>query len=224
MPPLHDPAFWRVAILGFVGLVLSISVHEFGHAIVADRLGDPTPRRQGRVTLNPIVHADPVGTLALPIAGLVLTGGIGFGWGRPVQITPSLVRAGLKPRTAHLLIAAAGPVMNLLFGTLLCGLYAFVARRTVGATGREAELILSLRNAAALNYVLAFFNLLPVPPLDGSSVLDGLLPPGRARFRKSLARWGLFILAAVMFTPLRMVFLWPAQQTFRGMSGLFGAA
>src|SRR3954469_24910384 len=108
-----------------IALVLSICVHEFGHAFVADRLGDRLPRSQGRVTLNPIAHIDPVGTLFFPIFGFVLSavgGGsvVGsrlLGWGKPVQISLSArtLRSGMRPKIAHLLIALAGPSMNFLF-------------------------------------------------------------------------------------------------------------
>ena len=102
-------------------LILSICVHEFGHAIVADKLGDPLPRSQGRTTLNPMAHADPLGTLLFPLIALVATAGhsLGFGWGRPVEVSPRHFTRRMSMRTGHMLVAAAGPMMNILFGVLI---------------------------------------------------------------------------------------------------------
>src|SRR5262245_61022755 len=121
--PSIDP---RALILGLITLVLSIAVHEFSHAFVADRLGDRLPRHQGRVTLNPLAHADPIGTLLFPALGIIF--GIGaFGWGRPVQVNPGSFTRKLRMRTAHMFVAAAGPISNVVFAVLislvLFGLY-----------------------------------------------------------------------------------------------------
>src|SRR6188768_2853719 len=109
----------RVVVEGMVILILSITVHEFGHAFVADRLGDRLPESQGRVTLNPAAHADPIGTLLIPGLALLFYGGIMFGWGRPVQTQPSSYTRKLSMRTGHLLVAAAGPTMNILFAVVI---------------------------------------------------------------------------------------------------------
>src|SRR5580692_5066519 len=111
----------RWIIVGVFTLLVSVAFHEFGHAAMADMLGDDTPRRQGRVTLNPLAHADPIGTLLLPLVGGAMraAGGIGgFGWGRPVQWQPNKVNRKWKMSTASILVAIAGPGMNLLLGTL----------------------------------------------------------------------------------------------------------
>src|SRR5688572_21439230 len=115
------PERLQYAVVQMVVLILSIAVHEFGHAFVADRLGDRLPRSQGRVTLNPIAHIDPIGTLAMPILGILIMGGIGFGWGRPVMVSPMAFTRKLRMKTAHLLVAAAGPFMNLVFGVVIAG-------------------------------------------------------------------------------------------------------
>src|SRR6478609_8623543 len=115
-----DPEKLRLAFVYLVSLVLSICVHEFGHAFVADKLGDPLPRSQGRVTLNPLAHADPIGTIVFPLFG-ALTGARVLGWGKPVQVSlhPRWIRRGISIKTAHLLISAAGPGMNVVFALIL---------------------------------------------------------------------------------------------------------
>src|SRR5215467_2957871 len=110
-------------LISVLVLVASVAVHEFGHAFMADLLGDDTPRRQGRVTLNPMAHADPIGTLLLPLIGglYVAGGGIagGFGWGKPVQWQPSRVNRKWRMATAQILVAVAGPAMNVVLGTVV---------------------------------------------------------------------------------------------------------
>src|SRR5215207_8664701 len=103
-------------IQGVIILIASVAVHEFGHAYMADRLGDPTPRSQGRVTLNPIPHIDPIGTLLLPVLGAFA--GSTFGWGRPVMIRPERLTRRLSMETGHALVAVAGPAMNIILGIL----------------------------------------------------------------------------------------------------------
>lgn len=116
-----SPEQIRWIIQALIILILSICVHEFGHAIVADKLGDPLPRSQGRTTLNPAAHADPIGTLLFPLIALVATKGasLGFGWGKPVQVSPRHFTRKVSMRTGHMLVAAAGPCMNLLFGVFI---------------------------------------------------------------------------------------------------------
>src|SRR5512139_3634964 len=112
----------RNILLGLFVLVISVALHEFGHAFMAYKLGDDTPKRQGRVTLNPLAHADPIGTLLLPVLGNLhaAAGGMGggFGWGKPVQWQPHRVRRGISMATANILVSFAGPFMNLLLATL----------------------------------------------------------------------------------------------------------
>lgn len=211
----------RHIIEGLVILVLSIAVHEFGHAIVAHKLGDPTPQSQGRVTLNPVAHADPIGTLLFPVLALVFTGGIGFGWGRPVQVQPRFFSRRFTMRTGHMFVAAAGPMMNILFAFVI-SIGHVIALKT-GVLGVESPLNQTLLYAVMLNFVLAFFNLIPAPPLDGGAVLEGLLParwvPGFQKF----AVYGPFVLMAVIFIPtLQKLFLTPATWLFRGWAAIIG--
>ncbi|MBI4509114.1 MAG: site-2 protease family protein [Deltaproteobacteria bacterium] len=212
----------RQIVVQMIILVLSIAVHEFGHAFVADKLGDRTPRLQGRVTLNPLVHADPLGTLLIP-AMLMITGSkIGFGWGRPVIVNPLAFTRKLRMKTAHLLVAAAGPAMNILFGTLIAVILVVLLR--TGVLGvKQFELIRAIHGAIHLNFILAFFNLIPAPPLDGGTVLAGLLPDRFRRAYEEYARYGIFVLMAFMLIPgLGVLYRYPAMRTYEAVLGVLG--
>lgn len=139
------------------GLILAISIHEYAHAVAADRLGDPTPRSQGRLTLDPRSHLDPLGTLALLF--------LGFGWGRPVMFDPYNLR---NPRRDSALIALAGPVSNILLAIVLAILIRLIPD--------SFFLISILPILIVMNISLAIFNLVPVFPLDGEKILGGILP------------------------------------------------
>ncbi|HUJ61888.1 MAG TPA: site-2 protease family protein [Kofleriaceae bacterium] len=221
----------REIVLYVLVLIVSVAFHEFGHAIVADRLGDDTPRRQGRVTLNPIAHADLIGTILLPLAGGVfgsMAGGGavgGFGWGKPVQWQPSRVKRKWRMATAQILVSFAGPIMNVLLGTFIALVHTILVWKGVVVPGSKANDMLLF--AVRTNFVLFFFNLVPAPPLDGGHVLEHLLP---YRYRKPFeeyARYGPFIVGAIaLIPPLPYVFLIPAEHTanlvYRGLAALFG--
>lgn len=194
---------------GLVILILSIAVHEFGHAYIAHKLGDRLPESQGRVTLNPLAHMDPIGTLLFPVLG-GLFGGVTFGWGRPVQVNPVSFSRRFRMRTGHMFVALAGPGMNILFGTLIALLHMVLL--TTGVLSPTDTISQALMYAVLLNYVLCFFNLIPAPPLDGGAVIEGLLPdrwlPGFHRF----SVYGPFVLMAVIFIPgLSRIFVGPAR-------------
>jgi Zn-dependent protease len=218
MPDL-SPEVMQGIITKMIILILSIAVHEFGHAIVADWLGDRLPRQQGRVTLNPIAHADPIGTLALPVFGLLLTGGasIGFGWGKPVMVNPVSFDRRFRMRTAHMLVAAAGPAMNILFAIVI-SLVLWVLMKTsvlTGSSDGQIRLMVAIHSAILMNFVLAFFNLIPSPPLDGGTVIQGLLPDRLLPAYREFAQYGIFILAALIMIPrLSNVFFWPAAKLY----------
>jgi Zn-dependent protease len=171
--------------------LLALTIHEYAHGWVADRLGDQTARLQGRLSLNPLAHLDPIGTIAIVL--------IGFGWARPVPVDARYLR---KPRRDMMLIAAAGPVSNL----VMAALAAFASRMIPwGALGMEwAWVILPLRvvlyMGVGVNVLLAVFNLLPIPPLDGSRVLSGLLPLRQAISYSRLEPYGFLIIFVLFFT------------------------
>lgn len=198
----------RHVFIGLITFILSVAVHEFGHAFVADRLGDPLPRSQGRVTLNPIAHIDPVGTLLLPILGGLF--GSGFAWGKPVMVQPHAMTRKLRMRTAHLLVALAGPVMNVLFAGVITVVLVILYR--AGAVAPGTELYQAISIAILRNFGLAVFNLIPAPPLDGSAILAGLLPESLQAPYRRLEPYGPFVLFAFVLIPqLAPVVVVPAR-------------
>lgn len=176
----------------FIPLLLSLTVHEWAHAYAAWRLGDDTARALGRMTLDPLAHIDPVGTLVLPLLG------IPFGWAKPVPVEPVRFRRGLDMRVGLTIVAAAGPAANLVLAIGCGGLLAVLAR--VGADGPTARAL--LESAALLNVALAVFNLLPVPPLDGSRVVEGLLPDALRPLWNVVQGLGVLPLVAVLAVPI----------------------
>lgn len=177
-----NPAFVQTLMLSLLVMVFSLTVHECAHALVAYRLGDDTAARQGRLSLSPITHIDPIGTLLVPTLSLYF-GGIGFiGWARPVPVTPSRFSRKVSMRTGMALVAVAGPLSNLLLAILSLAIYT-IGDHT-GAFLRDGQGQLTaigvlLGHMFRLNIALTIFNLLPIPPLDGSRLLprsfDGLL-------------------------------------------------
>jgi Zn-dependent protease len=209
----------RIIIYVFV-LIVSVALHEFGHAIMATWLGDDTPRRQGRVTLNPLAHADPIGTLLLPIVGGLFGGG-GFGWGKPVQWQPSRVDRKWHMSTAQILVAIAGPAMNVVLGTLIAFVNVILLVKGVIAPGGKVHELLSF--ACVTNFVLFFFNLIPAPPLDGGHVAEGLTPYKHRATYEAYAKYGPFVVMAVAFIPqLARIFLIPAQFCADHVYNAFG--
>ena len=183
MTDINGPAL----VTGLVVLVLSLTVHEAAHAWTASRLGDDTARRLGRVSLNPIVHIDPIGTLLLPLMAIASGSGFIFGWAKP---TPVNVRNLGHPRRDNVLVTVAGPLSNLAI--------AFVAARVYHrANGMTASIALE---ALSLNVLLAVFNMLPIPPLDGGQVLLGLLPSNLAIRFRAIQPYGFMILLALIVT------------------------
>ena len=179
------------ALIAFAIVLVSLTIHEAAHAWTAERLGDPTARMLGRVSLNPIVHIDPIGTLLLPLVAL-MSGLPIIGWAKPVPVNISRLR---HHRRDFMIVAAAGPISNLaqaVVGGLLFQLL---------GSGLENSLLLGvLVRFVQINLLLAFFNLVPIPPLDGGNVLAGLLPERGAVVLDSLRQWGFILLYALMLT------------------------
>ena len=188
----------------FIPLILSLSVHECAR-LGRLRLGDPTAKEQGRLTLNPLAHVDPVGTVLLPLLG------VPFGWAKPVPINPMRFRR-VSPRTGMMFTAVAGPLSNLLlaFGcTVALALLIHFHRGGVHVDERVVRLLSTL---AFLNVILAVFNLLPIPPLDGSRVVDALVPAWLRPMWEGLYRLGPLALIAVIVLPQIAgfdLFVWP---------------
>jgi Zn-dependent protease len=217
-------------LLWFVVFLFSLSCHESAHAWTSEKFGDDTGRLQGRITLNPIAHIDPFGTILLPLVGF-LSGGIAmFGWAKPVQTNPLLWRNKTK---ANILVAAAGPISNFIIATV-----AFIIIKVLLMTGTmqggysipfhiitpvtQDSVVMSaiatlLSVLLGLNLILGVFNLIPIPPLDGSHVLESLLPPAMAEAFEQIRPYGFFILLALMWTP---VLGWIISPVFNFVIGL----
>ena len=214
-----------IASVWVLPVLLAITFHEAAHGWVAWRLGDPTAKQLGRVTFNPFRHIDPLGTVIVPgalVLMLVLTGsGFLFGWAKPVPV--DFRRLG-NPRRDMILVAAAGPGMNFLLAFVALLLAALLPE---GAATWATE---NLENAAIINLVLAVFNMLPVPPLDGGRVAVGLLPRDLAFPLARLEPFGLFIIIGLFFfAPALLgldIFRWlvfaPVEFLFNVMAMLTG--
>jgi Zn-dependent protease len=216
-----SPDKMRAIVVNLIILILSIAVHEFGHAFVADRLGDRLPRSEGRVTLSPIAHVDPIGTLLVPTVMMVFGGGLGFGWGRPVRVSPTSFTRKFSMRTGHMLVAAAGPIMNLLFGTLIAVVLMVLLR--TGVLSAVSPITSATEYAILLNFMLLFFNLIPLAPLDGQTVASTFVPYRQQRMWAQIQSFGPWILLAVIASPrVGAIFAWPAMQLFMGLRSLLG--
>lgn len=188
------------AILRVTQFIILLTFHEWAHAKSANMLGDPTARDEGRMSLNPAVHIDPVGTLFLPLIGTFF-GGAYFGWAKPVPVNPYNLK---NPRRDIMLIAGAGPFMNIVLAfVILAGLrilevfFNFDASESATHVIIQRELIFT----ALISVILAAFNMLPLFPLDGFSVVNGLLPESAARQFSKLAPYGMPILIGLIFLP-----------------------
>lgn len=172
--------FFMTVLYNIPGVILAFTVHEFMHAFVAVRLGDPTPRNQGRLTLNPREHLDPLGMVLLLVAG--------FGWARPVQVTPSYFR---HPRRDDILVSVAGPLSNLVLALVFFPVMFFAPLPEWFAP--------FVSSAYYINLTLFFLNLLPIPPLDGYHIVKGLFGRRNIKFFWTYERYGFVVLIALSF-------------------------
>jgi len=200
-----DAVTLRDGLLQLILLIISIGLHEFGHAWMADLRGDPLPRLQGRVTLNPFAHTDPIVTIALPAIMIFLSPGFGLiGWGKPVQISLP------NPRTRRMddiCITLAGPAMNL----VLCFVFALIGGLGNFDPQSQRVIIDFLEGGIVLNAGLVVFNLIPIPPLDGSRLAVRLGLYSEEIFLQ-LSRWGFIILLVAVNLPFFRSGMWSAIQ------------
>jgi len=189
-------------------LLFAVIIHELGHGIVAYRLGDPTPKLAGRLTFNPIPHIDPLGSIILPALLLILNSPFLFGWAKPVPINPMNFKK-LGYRKGMAITAFAGPGVNftaaVIFGVfyqILSNPQTLIALNSIFGKGFIDSIIIPilifLQYSVSINIVLALFNLLPIPPLDGGRILMSLLPPHLERKLEPLEQWGFFIVVLLI--------------------------
>ena len=206
-------------LIVLVVLISSLSVHEAAHAFAADKLGDPTARQLGRLSLNPVVHIDPIGTLLFPLIAF-LTNVPLIGWAKPVPVDPRYLK---HPKRDFALIAAAGPASNLVMAAIGAALLS-AARNAAGpgdiagdaVTGPLVALFFTF---AIVNVLLAVFNMIPVPPLDGGNVLIGVLPHRAARVVEQLRPYGIILLYGLMLTGILSTILGPVVNYLRYLLG-----
>jgi len=201
-------------LIMYLGLIVLLTFHEFGHAWVALKCGDDTARLQGRVSLNPIVHIDPIGTVLLPLI-MIFTpvGRFLIGWAKPVPVNPYNLR---HPRSDDILVTMAGPAMNLVLAVAL------VARARVGVLIHVPDMVDLCGSMAQLSLLLCFFNLIPIPPLDGSHVLRNLTGMSWETYT-NFARFGFIAVILVLQIKLVRDLLWTAVDgTFALLAFCFG--
>ncbi|HDL19105.1 MAG TPA: site-2 protease family protein, partial [Bacteroidetes bacterium] len=195
-------------------LIFSVIVHECAHGIAALRAGDPTAKMMGRITLNPVPHIDLFGSVIIP-AFLLLSGSpILFGYAKPVPVNPRYFR---NPRRDEITVSFAGPAANLILSFLFLILAVILVplARTLHFSTALIQLLLDVLNSGILiNLVLAFFNLIPIPPLDGSHILENVLPPRYAQYFAMIRPYGFFILILLFVTPLLDVIYIPVKIVY----------
>lgn len=202
-------------------LIMSVVIHEFAHGYVAYRLGDNTARLSGRLTLNPIKHLDPFGSIILPMLLIISQAGFVVGWARPVPYNPNNLK---NIRKGTILVAVAGILANILIAVLFGMLIRFASYFGLPAYILDSQLIHPFYKITTIivltNLVLALFNLIPIPPLDGSKILFSFLPPQFRSLENFLERWGIFILLFFI------VFLWSSVSpiiyiVFSALTGIY---
>ena len=210
-----DPNKLRELALFIVPLLLSLSFHEMCHAWAAYKLGDDTGRLLGRLTMNPLPHIDPIGTIVFPISSLFMGGGMLFGWAKPVPVNSLNLKG--DHRKSLLWVSLMGPLSNFLLAFVSTILFALIIKFFPNMNVTAAQFLLGmLGSAILLNLTLCFFNLIPIPPLDGFGVLTGLVPRNLAETLESLAPYGFLLLLLMWYTgiagfigaPIRLALHW----------------
>lgn len=200
MPQLNLPNLLEIGLMA-MAFLFSVVIHEVAHGYVALQNGDPTAKIMGRLTLNPMPHLDPVGSILVPALLLLSRSGILFGWARPVPVNPLNYR---HYRWGELTVSAAGPLSNLALATV----FAFLLRLNLGNLGVVTLAYYGVR----INLFLALFNLIPIPPLDGSHILAMLLPPNLLRLYRYLEPVGFVLILLLFYTGIMGALLMPLYR------------
>lgn len=193
-------------LIAFAILISSLTFHEAAHAWTANKLGDPTARMLGRLSLNPAVHVDVIGTIAFPLIAMI-TGFPLIGWAKPVPVDMRHLR---HPRRDFAIVAAAGPISNLLLAGI--GAAVFTVWGADASTDTRELIASGLLRFVLLNVLLAVFNLIPVPPLDGGNILMGVVPESMAIAIDKLRPWGFVLLYALMLSGALAAIIFPVQR------------
>lgn len=201
---ITEPAKLLILLLSIPGILIAITFHEFAHAFVADKLGDDTPRRQGRLSLNPLAHLDIYGTFLMIVAG--------FGWGKPVQINPNNFRRTITIKKGEALVSIAGPAMNLILAIVFSIIYGLIIKFggltfILSSTGSIISEI--IQYIIAMNVGLCVFNLLPLPPLDGSKILLAFLPTKAQTWFEEHEKMLYIIFIVIWLTPISSLLIGP---------------
>jgi len=222
---MFDPQKILERLLVFIPvLLLSLTVHEFAHAWAARRFGDDTAERMGRLTLNPLAHADPIGTFLLPLLN------VPFGWAKPVPVNPARFRRGVSMATGMMVTSLAGPLANVVLAVLSTVILGLILRffapgfvHGSSEIGGGPKIAVSfLVSMMQMNVVLAVFNLLPIPPLDGSRVVDAFLPTRWRPQWETFSRYSMFLLLALVFVGWRIIAM-PVNAAMNALLHLLGA-
>ncbi len=194
-----------LTVISIIILIFSVILHEVSHGYMADVLGDPTARLQGRLTLNPLKHIDPFGSVIFPLLLVVSHAGFVFGWAKPVIYNPFNLK---NKRRGEFLIAIAGPASNLLIAIIFSVIIRLLTGGFSGATGAMelSPFVEICTYVVAINIVLAVFNLIPIPPLDGSKLLLAWLPQQYGKVRLTLERFGPFLVLIVVLFVWQLIY------------------
>ena len=203
--------------IGLPGFLLGIVFHEWSHAYAAKKFGDDTAERAGRLSMNPIVHYDLVGTIIFPLFGAMI-GGVMFGWAKPVPVDPRRFK---NIKSGIFWVSFAGPLANILLSIICALLFAILATKVEPSFSFHTTFLQMLRSAITINIILAVFNLIPFPPLDGSKMVSTFLDYEMARKYEDLQRYSFIFILALWFTPVFSWMIRPALMMGQGVMSLF---